>query len=150
MTGAIGLPDGAEMIMPGDNVEMSVELITPIALEVGQRFAIREGGRTVGAGAIVTHHRVADDMARVEARPTIQLACTECKERTYTTRKNKKNDPNRIELHEILPALTDGIHCTARRSSRPHRRGVAQLAEHWSPKPAVVGSSPIAPATPRP
>ena len=43
-------------------------------------------------------------MARVEARPTIQLACTECKERTYTTRKNKKNDPNRLELHEILPA----------------------------------------------
>ncbi len=54
VTGAIGLPDGAEMIMPGDNVEMSVELITPIALETGQRFAIREGGRTVGAGAIVT------------------------------------------------------------------------------------------------
>src|SRR5437762_3458006 len=54
VTGAIGLPEGAEMIMPGDNVEMSVELITPIALEVGQRFAIREGGRTVGAGAIVT------------------------------------------------------------------------------------------------
>ena len=43
-------------------------------------------------------------MARVEARPTIQLACTECKERTYTTRKNKKNDPNRIELHEVLSA----------------------------------------------
>src|SRR5918996_1488747 len=54
VTGAIGLPEGAEMVMPGDNVEMSVELITPIALEVGQRFAIREGGRTVGAGAIVT------------------------------------------------------------------------------------------------
>jgi elongation factor Tu len=53
VTGAIGLPEGAEMIMPGDNVEMTVELITPIALEVGQRFAIREGGRTVGAGAIV-------------------------------------------------------------------------------------------------
>ena len=53
VTGAIGLPEGAEMIMPGDNVEMSVELITPIALEVGQRFAIREGGRTVGAGAII-------------------------------------------------------------------------------------------------
>ena len=41
------------MIMPGDNVDMTVELITPIGLEVGQRFAIREGGRTVGAGAIV-------------------------------------------------------------------------------------------------
>jgi elongation factor Tu len=54
VTGAIGLPGGAEMIMPGDNVEMTVELITPIALEVGQRFAIREGGRTVGAGAITT------------------------------------------------------------------------------------------------
>ena len=52
VTGAIGLPAGAEMIMPGDNVEMTVELITPIALEVGQRFAIREGGRTVGAGSI--------------------------------------------------------------------------------------------------
>jgi len=54
VTGAIGLPDGAEMIMPGDNVDMSVELITPIALEVGQRFAIREGGRTVGAGAVIS------------------------------------------------------------------------------------------------
>jgi len=54
VTGAIGLPEGAEMIMPGDNVDMRVELITPIALEVGQRFAIREGGRTVGAGAITS------------------------------------------------------------------------------------------------
>jgi elongation factor Tu len=53
VTGAIGLPDGAEMVMPGDNVEMTVDLITPIALEPGQRFAIREGGRTVGAGAVV-------------------------------------------------------------------------------------------------
>jgi elongation factor Tu len=54
VTGAIGLPEGSEMVMPGDHVDMSVELITPIALEVGQRFAIREGGRTVGAGAITT------------------------------------------------------------------------------------------------
>jgi elongation factor Tu len=54
VTGAIGLPDGAEMVMPGDNVEMEVELITPIALETGQRFAIREGGHTVGAGAITS------------------------------------------------------------------------------------------------
>jgi elongation factor Tu len=53
VTGAISLRDGAEMIMPGDHVDMDVELITPIALEVGQRFAIREGGRTVGAGAII-------------------------------------------------------------------------------------------------
>ena len=54
VTGAIGLPEGAEMVMPGDNVEMQVELITPIALETGQRFAIREGGHTVGAGAITS------------------------------------------------------------------------------------------------
>jgi elongation factor Tu len=53
VTGAISLQDGAEMIMPGDHVDMDVELITPIALEPGQRFAIREGGRTVGAGAII-------------------------------------------------------------------------------------------------
>ena len=52
VTGAIGLQGGAEMIMPGDNVKMQVDLITPIALETGQRFAIREGGHTVGAGAI--------------------------------------------------------------------------------------------------
>ncbi len=52
VTGTIGLPEGVEMVMPGDNIEMTVELITPIALETGQRFAIREGGRTVGAGAI--------------------------------------------------------------------------------------------------
>src|SRR5919199_2364355 len=52
VTGAIALTEGAEMVMPGDNVDMNVELITPIALETGQRFAIREGGHTVGAGAI--------------------------------------------------------------------------------------------------
>jgi elongation factor Tu len=54
VTGEIQLKDGAEMIMPGDNVDMDVELITPIALEPGQRFAIREGGRTVGAGAVIS------------------------------------------------------------------------------------------------
>jgi len=52
VTGVATLPTGVEMVMPGDNVEMSVELITPIAMEEGQRFAIREGGRTVGAGVI--------------------------------------------------------------------------------------------------
>jgi elongation factor Tu len=52
VTGVVSLPEGTEMVMPGDNVSMSVELITPIAMEKGLRFAIREGGRTVGAGAI--------------------------------------------------------------------------------------------------
>jgi elongation factor Tu len=52
VTGAVLLPEGVEMVMPGDNVELGVELITPIAVEEGLRFAIREGGRTVGAGVV--------------------------------------------------------------------------------------------------
>ena len=52
VTGVINLPEGTEMCMPGDNVKMDVELITPIAIEAGLRFAIREGGRTVGAGVV--------------------------------------------------------------------------------------------------
>ncbi len=54
ITGAIDLPAGMEMVMPGDNVNMVVELISPVALEVGSHFAIREGGRTVGAGVITS------------------------------------------------------------------------------------------------
>jgi len=52
VTGTIKLPDDVKMVMPGDNVKMTVELITPVAMEAQQRFAIREGGRTVGAGVI--------------------------------------------------------------------------------------------------
>jgi elongation factor Tu len=52
VTGAISLPEGTEMVMPGDNVEMTVELITPVAMDKELRFAIREGGRTVGAGVV--------------------------------------------------------------------------------------------------
>jgi elongation factor Tu len=52
VTGVAELPEGVEMVMPGDNVQLTVELITPVALEKGLRFAIREGGRTVGAGTI--------------------------------------------------------------------------------------------------
>jgi len=53
VTGVVDLPEGIEMCMPGDNVEMDVELITPIAIEPGLRFAIREGGRTVGSGVVI-------------------------------------------------------------------------------------------------
>jgi elongation factor Tu len=52
VTGTVSLPPGVEMVMPGDNVNLQVELITPVALEIGSRFAIREGGRTVGAGVL--------------------------------------------------------------------------------------------------
>jgi elongation factor Tu len=52
VTGAVNLPEGVEMVMPGDNANLSIELITPIAMEKGLKFAIREGGRTIGAGSI--------------------------------------------------------------------------------------------------
>ena len=52
VTGEVTLPEGVEMVMPGDNAKMKVKLIAPVALEEGLRFAIREGGRTVGAGAV--------------------------------------------------------------------------------------------------
>jgi len=57
VTGDVKLPDGVEMVMPGDNVTMEAALITPIALEEGQRFAVREGGRTVGAGVVAKIHK---------------------------------------------------------------------------------------------
>ena len=52
VTGVVKLPDGVEMVMPGDNIEMEIDLIAPIAIEEGLRFAIREGGRTVGSGVV--------------------------------------------------------------------------------------------------
>ena len=54
VTGVCNLPEGVEMVMPGDNIEMIVSLISPIALEEGTKFSIREGGRTVGAGVVAT------------------------------------------------------------------------------------------------
>ena len=54
VTGICNLPEGVEMVMPGDNIEMTVELIAPIAIEEGTKFSIREGGRTVGAGVVAT------------------------------------------------------------------------------------------------
>ncbi len=52
MTGSVVLPSGVEMVMPGDNVKLTISLIAPVAMEEGLRFAIREGGRTVGAGVV--------------------------------------------------------------------------------------------------
>ena len=52
VTGAVDLPEGVEMVMPGDNVKVNIELHAPIAMEEGLRFAVREGGRTVGAGVV--------------------------------------------------------------------------------------------------
>jgi elongation factor Tu len=57
VTGSVELPEGVEMVMPGDNTKMTIELITPIAMEEGLRFAVREGGRTVGAGVVTKIHQ---------------------------------------------------------------------------------------------
>jgi elongation factor Tu len=57
VTGVVSLPEGTEMVMPGDNTSMEVELIAPIAMDEGLRFAIREGGRTVGAGVVAAIHK---------------------------------------------------------------------------------------------
>ncbi len=58
VTGVVHLPEGTEMVMPGDNVEMTVELIAPIAIEDGTRFSIREGERTVGSGVVTEIIRI--------------------------------------------------------------------------------------------
>ena len=79
VTGTVALPEGTKMVMPGDNTKMTIELITPVALEEQQRFAIREGGRTVGAG-IVTKILAVERMAE---RVSIALACSECEARNY-------------------------------------------------------------------
>ena len=52
MTGVVKLPEGTEMVMPGDNINVEIEFITPVAMDDGLKFAIREGGRTVGAGVV--------------------------------------------------------------------------------------------------
>ena len=66
ITGAVELPEGVEMVMPGDNVKMVVTLINPVAMDEGLRFAIREGGRTVGAG-VVAKYQLRPDPARLGA-----------------------------------------------------------------------------------
>ena len=92
VTGVATLPEGVEMVMPGDNTQMAVELITPIAMEKGLRFAIREGGRTVGAGTVT-------EIIGVGAmRDNIILQCPDCKRRNYVTTKNKKKTTERLEL----------------------------------------------------
>ena len=101
VTGAITLPDGAEMVMPGDNVEMGVELITPIALEVGQRFAIREGGRTVGAGAITSIARVSrDGESRGAAHDPARLHRVQGADLHDAQEQEERSEPDRA--HEVL------------------------------------------------
>jgi elongation factor Tu len=81
VTGSVELPAGVEMVMPGDNTKMTIQLITPIAMEEGLRFAIREGGRTVGAGVVT---KILES-------------------RNYFTTKNKRKHPERMETRKFCP-----------------------------------------------
>ena len=73
VTGACELPEGVEMVMPGDNIKMNVELIAPIAMEEGLRFAIREGGRTVGAGVVAKINDLRTETMAVSPTQTIRI-----------------------------------------------------------------------------
>ena len=100
-TGEIHLPEGTEMVMPGDNVEITVDLIYAVALNVGLRFAIREGGRTVGSGQITEVFE--DYYFQISKRYRVAMG--------------------------------------SRKEREPKFTGIAQLVEHWSPKPGVGSSS---------
>src|SRR5262249_11222996 len=121
VTGQVTLPAGTEMIMPGDNAAMDVELITPIAMEEKQRFAIREGGKTVGAGGVVS----------------------------ITEGRRRRQAPSRIAIGG-LARPGPFMHLPSRGGPggrrKRFRRSVAQWLEHRSPKPGVGGSSPSTPA----
>ncbi len=72
VTGSIQLPAGTEMVMPGDNIQMEVALIAPIAMEQGLRFAVREGGKTVGAGVVA---KIVESGSRPNNKPFRQRCC---------------------------------------------------------------------------
>ena len=124
VTGILKLPEGVEMVMPGDNTTISGELITPTAIEKGSRFAIREGGRTVGAGHDHGDYRIDRDwglgrqgLGRIGScesriptpesrqdsgmRDIIHMACGDCKRRNYSTTKNKKKTTERLEMNKF-------------------------------------------------
>jgi translation elongation factor EF-Tu-like GTPase len=70
VTGEIDLPEGREMVMPGDNVTITVKLIVPVAMDKGLRFAIREGGRTVGAGQVT-------EIIKINKKDTLKVGCSQ-------------------------------------------------------------------------
>ena len=130
VTGIVTLPEGVEMVMPGDNVTMEVSLIVPIAMEEKLRFAIREGGRTVGAGVVACDHRVRSKsgprvfMARSCERgraPHRRAAHEGGREKLAVPKDETMNGQNiRIRLkafdHRILDTSTKEIVSTAKRT----------------------------------
>ena len=116
VTGMVKLPEGTEMVMPGDNVTMEVELIAPIAMEEKLRFAIREGGRTVGAGVVATHHRVMKEAGAPAGNRG--RAFTSGRVNPEGTTMNGQNIRIRLKAfdHRILDSSTSEIVSTAKRT----------------------------------
>ena len=133
VTGSIKLPEGMEMVMPGDNVQMSVELIQPVAIEEGRRFAIREGGRTVGAGVVTKIIAEGTADGEGERRPHHHSSRVHRVPRAHVhDAKEPAQRPRPDGTAEILPAvpaapaapgdaINDGTHATATDSRREQR-----------------------------
>ena len=124
VTGVITLPEGTEMCMPGDNVEMDVELITPIAIEEGLRFAIREGGRTVGSGVVIKINELRSHK-EAAARPGGRFLSFGVKgKRPRACRTQARGLFDLIQMSRISRK-------PAPRASSPSRSIVSRLGEGW-------------------
>ena len=121
VTGAIELPEGVEMVMPGDNIQMEIELITPVAIEEGLRFAIREGGRTVGAG-VVTRDRRVTTMAKQRIR--IRLKAFDHKILDQSAQQIVET-AERTGASRRARAAADAHRAVLRHSLSVHRQGLA-------------------------
>ena len=102
VTGTLHLPEGVEMVMPGDNTTISAELMAPVAIEKGSRFAIREGGRTVGAGTITEITRVGRVM-----REIITMACTRVQAPELQHDEEPAQELRAAGVEQVLPVLPE-------------------------------------------
>ena len=144
VTGVAQLPEGMEMVMPGDNVSLEVELITPVAMDKGLRFAIREGGRTVGAGTVTEIVRIG--VEATYGTRTNYIAVHRVQAQELHQHEEQEDHDGAAGAEEVLPVLPQApraqgdqvgwlVKCTLRTGSTC--RGVGLTADQRSPKPRV-------------
>ena len=143
VTGSIGLPEGVEMVMPGDNIQMEVELIMPVAVEPGLRFAIREGGRTVGAGVVTEIIQVTN-----ASNPTTFASALDWSALAHST----EPGPCRSIVKRGAPDGQEGQGRSHRDYARMHRVPRAQLHEREEPpqRPQPPRTAQVLPALSEP
>ena len=113
VTGVVKLPEGTEMVMPGDNINVEIELITPVAMDDGLKFAIREGGRTVGAGVVTKINPVTSDKEEAQLmREIVGFACDKCKRKNYTSTKNRKTTTEKLSLKKFCASCRSHTHAS--------------------------------------